>query len=204
MDDRPATRRTLLSGFSAGALLALAGCTGGGADVPDPVDLSGGKFDFQGGMEIGHHGGPNGQIFYESNDPETPHSPEDADVPDNLAWFHTLVFGLFPYHFERLDRGWEARVIYVTDYSVVDYDLPEGDENLQMPSPTAAETVADAETLTFVAESEVTGGMGAEVFPFSDAAEADAFVDTHGGRTVQFDDIDRQLIDALQTSGSSN
>jgi len=117
------TRRRALRAVGAGAVAGLAGCLGAlgddGGAAPEPVDLSGGTFDYEGGMEIGRHGGPNGQVFYAENEPQSPHATgESPQARDDLAWFHTLVHGLFPYHFARLDRGWEAAAIYVTNYSV--------------------------------------------------------------------------------------
>lgn len=170
----------------------LTGCLGGPGDTgdaPDPVDLSGEKLDDEGGMVIGDHGGPNGQVFYADNSP---------DGHENPAWFHTLVFGMFPYHFERLDRGWEAEAVYVTDYSLVDWSFVETDRGPTMPSPTEAEAFADATELTYVAESTVLGGMGPALHPFSDDEEARDFADEHDGRTVGYDDIDRRFVSSLQ------
>jgi len=202
-EHRVTTRRRALQAAGVGAVAGLAGCLGvfdtDTGSVPDPVDLSGGTFDYQGGMEIGRHGGPNGQIFYADNEPETPHESGDSpEARDDLAWFHTLVYGLFPYHFDRLDRGWEAAVIYVTNYSAVDWELIEREGHQYMPAPTAAESFADATALTYVAESDVMGGMGPELIPFSDADDVEAFIADNGGQSVSFDDISRQMIDALQ------
>ena len=180
-------RRTTVAAL--GSLLGtggLAGCLGG-SSRPDPVDLSGGKADDQGGMIVGKHGGPNGQIFYANNRPEG---------HDNPAWFHTLAFGLFRYYFRHERRGWEATAIYVTDYSSLDYELEARDGRLYMPAPTAAETFGDGRAMTYVMESDVHGGMGPELHPFSAADDARAFVEEHGGRTVGFDDVTPQLIAA--------
>jgi copper chaperone NosL len=184
-------RRTALGTFGSLLCSGIAGCLGGTtADRPDPVDLSGGKADDQGGMLIGKHGGPNGQIFYENNSPEG---------HDNPAWFHTLAFGLFRYHFRHERRGWEASAIYVTDYSLFEYDLQERDGRLYMPSPTAAETFGDARDVTYVMDSEVYGGMGPALIPFSVDGDAEGFVGDHGGQTVAFDDITPQLIGEYTT-----
>lgn len=196
--DEHVSRRKALQIAGVGLTTGLAGCLGGDENVPGPVDLSGGKFDYQGGMEIGSHGGPNGQIFYADNEPDTPHSPDTSpESRDNLAWFHTLAQGLFPYHFERENRGWEAAVVYVTDYSSVEWELQEANGSEQMPSPTASETFADAETLSYVVESSVIGGMGPDLLPFSESEDADSFIDEHGGETVEFGDITRRLVESL-------
>jgi nitrous oxide reductase accessory protein NosL len=184
-------RRETLAALGSVVCGGLAGCLGTG-DVghPEPVDLSGGKADDQGGMVIGKHGGPNGQIFYANNRPEG---------HDNPAWFHTLAFGLFRYYFRHERRGWEATAIYVTDYSSFDYEPTEQDGRLYMPAPTAAGTFGDAAAMTYVMESEVYGGMGPELHPFSAAEDARAFVEAHGGRTVTFDDVTSRRIAAYTT-----
>jgi len=199
------SRRDALRAAGLGTVTGLAGCLdaldsgsdpGGG---PDPVDLSGGAFDYQGGMEIGRHGGPNGQVFYSDNRPETPHDPgTHPEAREDLAWFHTLVFGLFPYHFERLDRGWDPAAVYVTDYSAVDWQLIARGDTASMPSPMAADTFGDATELTYVVESSVRGGMGPALIPFSDSDEAESFAAENGGRTVGYDAITRQMVDSLR------
>ena len=199
-------RRTFL--YSSGAVAGgglLAGCldglTGGSGAVPEPVDLSDGKLDYQGGMEIGRHGGPNGQIFYDGEEADTVHRTEDgADGQDGLAWFHTLAQGLFPYHFERLDRGWKATVVYATDYSAVEYSADA--EPPRMPSPTGPETFAAVEDLQFVAGSAATGGMGPELVPFSDGEEASDFAAEYGGEVRSFGEIDRSLIASIRDGES--
>jgi nitrous oxide reductase accessory protein NosL len=201
-------RRTFL--YSSGAVAAggvLAGCldvlAGGSGEVPEPIDLSGGKLDYQGGMEIGRHGGPNGQIFYDGREADTVHGAnQGTDGQDGLAWFHTLAQGLFPYHFERLDRGWEPAVVYATDYSAVEYDA--GGDPPRMPSPTGAETFADVEDLRFVGGSEARGGMGPDLFPFSDSEEASDFAAEHGGDLFSFGEINRSLLASLLDGGDVN
>ncbi|QHS18361.1 NosL family protein [haloarchaeon 3A1-DGR] len=188
-------RRFLTASAAIGGVGSTAGCldrlSAGSADAePDPVDLSGGTFDDDHGMEIGPHGGANGQIYYAN------HAPPDRE--GGPFWFHTLVFSLFPFHFDRLDRGWEPEIIYVTDFSTVDWTIEDRESGPTMPSPTAPETFGDATTLTYVVESDVRGGMGPGLHPFSEADEAAAFVDDHGGRTIGFDDIDRVLVQGLR------
>jgi len=197
------SRRHAIHAIGAGIAMGLTGCLGGsGESVPDPVDMSGQKTDYQGGMVIGDHGGPNGQIFYADAHPEPKQGPaEESEDTAHLAWFHTLAHGLFPYHFYMRDEGAEATVIYVTDYSRVDWEIPEETERKKMPAPTAPDTFADATGLTYVIESDVMGGMGPDLIPFSETSEAESFADNYGGRTNGYDDIDRSLVDGIQMTG---
>lgn len=197
------TRRRTIQ-LAGATLVGLAGCIGGSAaddeSAPDPVDLSGGKFDYQGGMEIGTHGGPNGQVFYTDNDPDPQQGAGNRGTNEaNLAWFHTLAYGLFPYHFDRLDRGWEPEVIYVTDYSSVDWK-----DGRRMPSPTAPASFGDATELTYVVESDAVGGMGPDLFPFATTGEAESFAEQYDGRTVTFEDIDRKLVGEIRNNGDTS
>ncbi|KTG27025.1 nitrous oxide reductase accessory protein NosL [Haloferax profundi] len=175
------TRRTTLKALAVGTTVGLAGCLGGdSASKPAPIDLSGGKEDDQGGMVIGLHAGPNGQIFYRDNAP---------DGHENPAWFHTLSMGLFPYYFEHEQMGWNETAIYVTDYSVVDYSLTSDGGDTFISTHTGADTFGDATEMTYVVGSAVLGGMGRDLIPFSSADDADVFVEDHGGSTVGFTDI---------------
>ncbi|WP_396613441.1 nitrous oxide reductase accessory protein NosL (plasmid) [Haloferax sp. S1W] len=185
--NHPLTRRTVTKAASLGVVAALAGCLSGdeSATKPEPIDLSGGKQDDQGGMVIGVHAGPNGQIFYRDNSPEG---------HDNPAWFHTLSMGLFPYYFDHKRQGWEAVAIYVTDYSTVEYELRTDEGTTFISTHTDADTFGDAEKMTYVVDSEVHGGMGPDLIPFSNGDDASSFVKEHGGTTVGFDDITREWI----------
>ncbi|WP_416841559.1 nitrous oxide reductase accessory protein NosL [Haloferax sp. DFSO52] len=175
------TRRGALKAIAGSTLVAVAGCLGGDPDpTPDPVDLSGGKEDDQGGMVIGNHAGPNGQIFYRDNSPRG---------HDNPAWFHTLSMGLFPYYFEHERMGWEATAIYVTDYSLVDFTVTDDDGQSFISTHTGTDTFGDATEMDFVVDSSVHGGMGPDLLPFSDVADANSFVDEYGGSTVEFADV---------------
>jgi nitrous oxide reductase accessory protein NosL len=190
-------RRRFLTGAAVGGTLGASGCLSGidpRSDPPDPVDLSGGKFDDHHGMEIGPHGGANGQIFYEEY---TPQSRERGPF-----WFHTLAFSLFPFHFEQRSQEREPTIVYVTDFSAVEYTVETRDGAPRMPSPTAPDSFADATGLTFVVESGVMGGMGPDLHPFSDPDDADAFVSKYGGRTIGFEDITPELIEALTSSSA--
>ncbi len=200
---RSVSRRHAVHAIGTGVAMGLAGCLGNSAEsVPNPVDLSEQKTDYQGGMVIGDHGGPNGQIFYADAEPEPRQGPaEDTEDTAHLAWFHTLAHGLFPYHFDMVDDGAEATAIYVTDYSRINWGIPEGTERKKMPAPTAPDTFADATNLTYAVETDVMGGMGPDLLPFSDSDEAETFANNHGGRTLGYDDIDRSLVEGIQMIG---
>jgi nitrous oxide reductase accessory protein NosL len=191
-------RRRLIQHAATAGTVGLAGCLSVfGSDesqAPEPVDLSGGKFDDQGGMEIGPHGGANGQLFYEHQTP-----PERESGP---FWFHTLVYGFFPFYFDRQNRGWETTATYVTDFSAVDYEVQSRDGTPTMPSLTAPDTFGEARELTYVMGSSVHGGMGPDLHPFSDEQEAEAFVSDHGGETITFDDITPTVVEQIRGSQS--
>lgn len=183
-------RRELLAAMVAGGSTTTTGCLGSAVSgtfrhTPTPVDLSGEKLDDQGGMVIGRHGGPNGQIFYVNHTP-TRH--------DNPAWFHTLSFGLFPYYFEHRQRGWTVAAIYATDYSRVEYSIADRNGTGVISSPTAPETFGNARQLTYVIGSAVHGGMGPDLIPFSHVDDAAAFIDRHGGRTISFGDVSPEFL----------
>nr|WP_195156599.1 nitrous oxide reductase accessory protein NosL [Haloarcula sp. CBA1127] len=182
--------------------MGLTGCLGSSTEAaPKPIALSGQKPDYYGGMVIGDHGGPNGQVFYADAQPEPRQGPgEDTEETAHLAWFHTLAHGLFPYHFDMVDDGAEATAVYVTDYSRIDWEIPENTERKKMPAPTAPDTFADATDLTYAVETDVMGGMGPDLIPFSETDEAVRFTETHGGQTIEYDDIDRVLVERIQMS----
>jgi len=193
-------RRRFITAAATAGLFTIAGCAqneAAGGQPPEPVALSGQKTDFQGGMVIGDHGGPNGQIFYADTEPQPRQGAGvEDDSPDTLAWFHTLVYGLFPYHFDMRDNGAEAAAIYVTDYSTVDWEL--SPERMTMPAPTDPETFADATELTYVADSDARGGMGATLLPFANSDDAARFSSEYNGRTISYDEIDRTLLSGIR------
>lgn len=188
-------RRQFLVASGSGLALVVSGCLGGGNDEseppgeqapPDPIDLSGGKVDDHGGMIIGEHAGPNGQIFYEEESPENHENP---------AWFHTLAKSLFPYHFERKRRGWTAVAIYVTDYSLVDYELAQRGGRTYISTHTGPETFERARDVRYVAGSDVLGGMGKDLVPFSNDDDLETFREEHGGDIIGFSDITPDALD---------
>jgi copper chaperone NosL len=174
-------REFVLAGGAAG-LTALAGCMGEQPTPrpPDPVALGGTKQCEVCGMVIDEHPGPTGQIFYRDHTP-SPH--------ENPAWFDALQACLFPYYFEHERRGWRADGVYVTDYSVVDYEVRTVEGQQYITVATAPESFAAAGEVTFVARSDVHGAMGPDFHPFSVAGDAEAFADEYGGETMTMEDI---------------
>ena len=94
-------------------------------------------------------------------------------------------------------------MIDVTDYPRVDWEIPEEIEQKKMPAPTAADISADATDLLYVVESDLLGGMGPDLMPFSEADDVEAVTNTHGGRMIEYADIDRSLVDRIQMMGMS-
>ena len=171
------SRRGLLIGGASLAAAALAGCLGdddGSADEPvEPVDLTGGVECAVCGMVIEEHHGPAGQLFYGDEDPV----PFDS------------VGEMIVYHEDRRARGDDLRAAFVTDYSRVDYRLDERDGEFYISSHAEREVFADVADVSFVVDSPVQGAMGDDHFPFSDAEEASAFADEHGGEVRSWDDL---------------
>lgn len=184
-------RRRFLGAIGSAGLAVVAGCTERAdetTETPVPVSLGGGKQDDQGGMIIGEHFGPNGQIYYRDHEPAG---------HDNPAWFHTLAHGLFPYYFEHERRGWEAEAVYVTDYSRVDYTVTEAQSQTFISSHVAPETFGAASAMQYVSGSDAHGGMGPELIPFGDPDDAQAFTAEHGGALLAFEDITEESLQHL-------
>jgi nitrous oxide reductase accessory protein NosL len=85
-----------------------------------------------------------------------------------------------------------------TDYSTVEYAVRDGGGRASISAPTAPETFGNAKTVTYVVESDVSGGMGPAMIPFSGSADADAFVDEYGGRTLAFADVTERFVRRYQ------
>lgn len=180
-------REFLLSGTAVGTGL-IAGCSGGQSnseDPPDPITLSENMECDGCGMVIAEHPGPTGQIFYSENSPANHDNPARFDSPKAC---------LFPYYFDHEQVGWTTEAVYVTDYSLVDYEISvvEGQQYIQ--TTTDSETFSSAVDVVFVVGSEVYGAMGPDFIPFSDADDGASFKEAFGGRTVVMDDITPELI----------
>lgn len=180
--DRRCPRRRVLAATGAAVAAGLAGCLEDddpGEEPADPIDLSGGATCDVCGMVIEDHYGPAGQLFYADG------NPDDRDGP---ARFDSLV-ELVASHEERLERGWELREAFVTDYSSVDYRLEERNGTTYISSHVGADAFADATDLSYVVDSDVEGAMGPDFLPFSRREDATAFVDEHGDEVRTWDEL---------------
>ncbi|WP_336136684.1 nitrous oxide reductase accessory protein NosL [Natronomonas amylolytica] len=144
--------------------VALAGCLGGGeetpAETPDPIALDDGRTCDVCGMVIAEGYGPNGQVAYDGDYPPDREGPAHYDS----------VRELYADRFAQADRGTDALVTYVTDYSTVDYELETRDGDRYITGSVAADTFAEAAEVVFVVDSGVQGAMGAD-FPALFSAE---------------------------------
>lgn len=183
--DCSTTRRTVIATGGALAASALAGCLGG--DRPDPVAIESDAQCDDCGMVIANHPGPNGQLFFEEA------SPEGHDDP---AWFDSLKKCFFPYKIEHERRDWSVAGMYATDYSAVDYEVITDGGETYISSHTAPGSFAPAAVLYYVVESQVTGAMGPDFYPFSVEADATAFADEYGGQVLAFEAIGEDLVGA--------
>jgi copper chaperone NosL len=179
--ERPIPRRTVLAGASAGAAASVAGCLGGDGDAaPAAIAIKDAASCDVCGMVISKHPGPAGEIYWADA------APENRDPP---FWFDALKQCFFPHYFEGVDAGRELSAAYVTDYSAVDYAVSTEDGETYISSHTAADAFAPAKSVSYVVESDVTGAMGPDFVPFSDASDADAFAAEYGGSVVDFEDV---------------
>jgi copper chaperone NosL len=151
------------------AAIALVTLAGGcdsrspGSPPPQPAEVQADSTGHYCGMLLADHEGPKGQVHLASR--------------DRPVWFSsvrdTIAFTRLP------DEPRDVTAIYVNDMARA--------KRWEQPEPGAW---VDARQAWFVIGSDRRGGMGApEAVPFSDAAAAEAFRATHGGRVVRMGDI---------------
>lgn len=188
----PVTRRTVLSTAAVGGLASIAGCLGDGADGPDPIALDDGQACDNCDMQIDMHPGPVGQAFYLDDPPAE--LPDDRE--DGLAHFCS---GNCTYTFilEQAEFGVQPAVAYATDYSEVAYDLREDDGETVISAHLDAASFVALADLTHVVDSDVEGSMGGSVIGFSNADDAEAFADDHGGAMLEHDEITLEVVAGL-------
>ena len=192
---RGVTRRRFVGLLATGSALTLAGCSElGGSDggttaedVPDAVTLTTDDACEICNMIIPNHPGPSTEIFYPGEEPSGHENPARFDS----------TWEAFQYDFRRQDRGWERAVMYVTDYSGVDYRLFEEQGDTMLSTHPEADAFVRASEVTFVAGSEVKGAMGKDLIAFSSDEDANSFSEEHGGTLVTVDEVTPELIAQL-------
>lgn len=186
------TRRTVLTAVAAGSVAAIAGCLDDGRSGPDPIDIDGESECDYCSMRIGMHPGPVGQAFYGDDAP--PSLPDDRE--DGIAWFCSSTC-TYNFLLENGERGYEPQISYGTDYSIVEYELFDDGGVTVISAHLEAVAFADLRDLIFVANSDVEGAMGGSLIGFTDADEAAAFADEHGGELLEHDDVTREVLSGL-------
>ncbi|NHX34974.1 MULTISPECIES: nitrous oxide reductase accessory protein NosL [Halolamina] len=182
--DASCTRRHAIAA-SVGLTVGLAGCLGGDGDAPAAVTLPEDATCDVCGMVISQHPGPTAEVFYADQRP---------GGHDNPARFDS-TWEAFQFDFEHED--WSREAFYVTDYSVVDYEIRTDGDQQVISTHYGAESFVDATTVTFVAGSSVVGAMGEDLIGFADEGDAESFQAEHGGDIVTFDEVTPELLSTL-------
>ena len=186
-DRHQPTRRQLLVATGAGTVGVLAGCLGGDdGELPAASAIEADDSCEQCGMVLTEHPGPVGQAFYDDH----------PDLEDDRATFcsGTCTYG---WTLDEAEEGYDPLVTYLTDYSSADWEtLDEGGEAF-ISAHFDAEDQADVTALSLVAGSDLHGAMGQEIIGFSEAGDAQTFLDTYGGQRLEHEDVTRELVDSL-------
>lgn len=193
MDDRQhqdatVPRRTLLVGAAGVGLAALAGCLDGDDDVPDAITIDDEQDCDQCTMVISNHPGPVGQAHYED--------PEEVVDEDRPAQFCSSLC-TYAFTFGEEDAGHDPEVVYLTDYSSVDYEIETDDDVEEITSHLEADAFTVADDLSLVVDSDVTGAMGPSMVGFAEDDEAEEFQDEYGGDLYDHDDVSEDLVMSL-------
>ncbi|MCW8173344.1 nitrous oxide reductase accessory protein NosL [Natrialba swarupiae] len=183
------TRRTVLVGAAGVGVAALAGCLGeDDEDAPDPITIDADQACDQCTMQIGQHPGPVGQTHYDD--------PDDVVGEDRPAQFCSSTC-TYSHTFEQENAGHDPTATYLTDYSIVDYDIELDDDIEEISSHLEADAFAGVEGLTLVVDSDVQGAMGPSMIGFGDADEAEEFQTEYGGDLYEHEDVTSELVMSL-------
>lgn len=177
------SRRRLLA---ATATAAIAGCLGD-TDEPAPVDIGDDAVCDQCGMVIATQPGPVGQAWFDGD------APEGRDGP---AWFCSSTC-TYQYVFDREADGIDATVVYLTDYSAVDWSTSAEDGVAFISAHLGADDVGRAPDLHLVANSDLRGSMGPDLIGFSGEGDVDEFMAEYGGTSYRHDEVTPALIASL-------
>ena len=154
----------------------LAGCNKAEDKVtvaPDPVIIQNGEECDLCGMYINRFPGPKGQVFERGGLP----AKKFCSTRDMFA------YALQPEHSHRIEH------IYVHDVATAPWD---GQENAQY---------IDAKTAFFVNGHKLNGAMGPALASFSKQADAERFIQQHGGEILTFEQIDIKTLSMMSHQG---
>ena len=149
--------------------LALLGCDQQQAvqGPPKAQSLTGAEVGHYCGMLIADHSGPKGQIHVQGR--------------SEPYWFSS-VSDTFSFTFLP-EEPKAITAIYINDMSKGSWDKPD------------ANSWIEARNAWFVIGSDAVGGMGgAEIAPFATRQQAETFVQQHGGKVVQFDEVNADQV----------
>ena len=151
------------------SLAMLAGCKDDLATaIPDAVTLNEEAAGHYCQMNILEHVGPKAQVHL-------------AGYLEPL-WFSQVRDGLV--YLKSPEQSAEILVLYVNDMGVAKSWSNPGEDNW-----------INAKDALYVVESDAKGGMGApEIVPFGKRAQAEAFIQQHGGRIMTLDEIPAEMV----------
>lgn len=143
--------------------LALAACRDDAPSVPPPVVMNDAALGHYCQMQMTAHAGPKGQIHLQGIDAPL----FFAQVRDAIAY-------------QRMpEQTATIAAIYVSDMGAAPTWQDPGADNWIL-----------ADDAVYVVGSDAVGGMGAaEIVPFARRADAQTFVDVHGGQVKKLADI---------------
>lgn len=158
-----------LAGFAAlGGVLA--GCKDGGdagAGPATPKDFDTATACELDGMTLADYPGPKGQIQVESPQPATLFYCDTVELLSELL---------------RPEQVRKVKAAYVQDMGSADWDAPRGHWT-------------DARSAWYVVGGRRKGSMGPTIASFAQAADAQAFTQTWGGKVLPFAQITPELVD---------
>lgn len=155
-----------------GLTLLLSGCQPNEhAAIPDPELPGTDAIGYFCQMLVSNHSGPKSQI----------HLSGKAEP----LWFTSVRDGIAFTLLPEESRGVSALYVTVLDAPEASRDHPEA----------VIDAWIEADKANYVIESNQRGGMGAmEAFPFRHVAQAERFIQTHGGRMVSLSEVPRDYI----------
>lgn len=176
------SRRAVLAGAASAVAGALAGCLGDDEEAPDElpeaVNIEGRTCPVC-GMIVGNHPGVGAQWFLsEDTDPLAYDSVREAmhDRFDREAAGESIIGG------------------YVTDLSDQAHEVRDEGDDTYVWSSFEPDTFVEATEAVYVIGSDLSGAMGADLFPCSLRDDADDLVASYGGEVITYEEIDPELL----------